>query len=55
MRYQIKGRRITRDNPSRQLSALRDLAKDNFDFLAGVLFAEDFGVIRAAIIPRAII
>jgi hypothetical protein len=54
IRYQIKGRRRTRHSQSRQLSALRDLAGAHFDFLAGVLFSEDYSVLRAAIIPRAI-
>jgi hypothetical protein len=53
--YQIKGRRITRLNPSRQLSAIRDLAGGHFHFLAGVIFAEDYSVQRAAIIPHAVI
>jgi len=39
---------------SRQLSALRDLRSARFDFLAGVLFAEDYSVMRAAIIPYAV-
>jgi hypothetical protein len=54
-RYQIKGRRITRFNKSRQLSAIRDFAGGHFDFLAGVLFAEDYSVLRAAIIPRTVV
>lgn len=54
-RYQIKGRRITRHNTSRQLSAIRDLADKHFDYLAGVLFDECYGVFRAAIVPRAIV
>lgn len=53
MRYQIKGRRITRFNKSRQLSAIRDMAGSHFDFIAGVLFNEDFTVMRAALIPHA--
>jgi hypothetical protein len=53
-RYQIKGRRITRFNKSRQLSAIRDMAGSRFDFLAGVLFNEDFTVRRAALIPHAV-
>lgn len=51
VRYQIKGRRITRFNNSRQLSAIRDLAGAHFDFLAGILFNEDYTVMKAAIIP----
>jgi hypothetical protein len=53
-RYQIKGRRITRFNKSRQLSAIRDMAGSHFDFLAAVLFKEDYSVMRAALIPHAI-
>jgi hypothetical protein len=45
--YQVKGRRITRFNNSRQLSAIRNLARAHFDFLAGVLFNEDYTVMRA--------
>lgn len=54
-RYQIKGRRVTRHNKSRQLSAIRNLPDGNFDFLAAVLFGEDYSVIRAAIIPFEIV
>jgi len=54
VRYQIKGRRVTRFNKSRQLSAIRDMAGSHFDVLAGVLFNEDFTVMRAALIPRAV-
>jgi hypothetical protein len=53
-RYQIKGRRITRYNNSRQLSALRDLQGEHFDFIAGVLFNEDYTVMRAALIPHVV-
>ena len=53
-RYQIKGRRLTRYNNSRQLSAIRDLESGHFDVLAGVLFNEDYSVMRAALIPHAI-
>ncbi len=49
--YQVKSRRPTRHNPSRQLSAIRDLDKGGFDYLAGVIFYEDYSVARAAIIP----
>jgi hypothetical protein len=53
-RYQIKARRITRYNNSRQLSAIRDLGAGHFDFIAGVLFNEDYTVMRAALIPHSI-
>ena len=54
-RYQIKARRLTHRNTSRQLSAIRDLHGNHFDMLAGVLFKEDFGILRAALVPRAIV
>ena len=54
IRYQIKGRRATRHNKSRQLSAIRDMAGSHFDFLAGVLFNEDYTVLRAALIPHTV-
>lgn len=52
-RIQIKGRRLTSHNASRQLSAIRDFDGAHFDVLAAVLFAEDYVVRRAALIPRA--
>jgi hypothetical protein len=55
MKYQIKGRRITHFNKSRQLSAIRDLEKQHFDFLAGVLFNEDYSVYKAILIPHAVV
>ena len=54
-RYQIKGRRVTRFNKSRQLSAIRDFEGAHFDYLAGVLFNEDFSIMRAALIPRPVV
>jgi hypothetical protein len=55
LKYQIKGRRITHLNGSRQLSSIRDLKKGHFDFLAGLLFKEDYGVYKAVLIPHAVI
>ena len=54
-RYQIKGRRMTRHNKSRQMSAIRDFAGRHFDFLAGVLFTEEYAILRAALIPYAVV
>ena len=51
--YQIKGRRWTQHNKSRQLGALRGLPDGSFHFLAAVLFAPDYSVERAAIVPHA--
>ena len=55
--YQIKARRIIRDNSnSRQLSAIRGLKEPkHFDFLAGVLFNEDYSVYKAALIPYKVV
>lgn len=53
LRYEVKGRRVTTENKSRQLSFIRGLDKDHFDFLVGVLFDEDFEILKACIIPRA--
>jgi len=54
-RYQIKGRRIHRRNRSRQLSAIRNLHCRPFDVLAGVLFDDDFQIMRAALVPFEIV
>ncbi|MFA6121849.1 MAG: hypothetical protein WCT35_07355 [Sideroxydans sp.] len=51
-KYEIKGRRVTAHNTSRQLSSLRDLDSKHFDFLGGVLFNEDFSVYKACLIPH---
>lgn len=51
IRYQIKGRRLTAENPSRQLGALRKLDSSNFDMLAAVLFNPDYSVQRAILLP----
>lgn len=51
-KYQIKARRITSRNNSRQLSAIRELDACHFDFLAGILFNERYEVERAIIVPH---
>lgn len=55
LRYQIKGRRIHRRNPSRQVSALRRLSEKPFDVLAGVLFDDNYNVIKAALVPHELV
>lgn len=55
IRYQIKGRRIHRRNQSRQLSAIRDIKGGHFGVLAGVLFDDNFTVVKAALIPITIV
>lgn len=52
-RYQIKSRRITSWNASRQLSAIRRLPEAHFDTLAAVLFDEEFRVMKAVLIPHS--
>jgi hypothetical protein len=53
--YQIKGRRVTSLKGSRQLGALRKLSDGGFHYLAAVLFAPDYSVTRAAIIPHELV
>ena len=53
--YEIKARRLTEDNSSRRLSAIRDLDKQHFDYLVGVLFDHDFGVVQSAKIPWSVV
>ena len=55
MRYQIKGRRLSARNPSRQLSALRRLPERPFDVLAAILFDVDYCVTRAILIPHELV
>ncbi len=55
IRFQIKCRRVTKRNPSRQLSALRNLSSNPFDTLAAVLLDENFGVLRAVLVPIAVV
>lgn len=53
--YQIKSRRISARNPSRQLSAIRNIETKPFDHMAGVLFDENYTLIGAAIVPVAVV
>lgn len=52
LRYQVKSRRLTKANGSRQLSFLRRLPEKKFDFLAAVLFDGACQVQRAIILPH---
>jgi hypothetical protein len=54
-RYQIKGRRLTPENSSTQLSAIRNLAQGPFDVLAAVVYKSDFSINYAALIPVAVV
>lgn len=55
IRYQIKTRRLAAPSASRQLGALRKLDQRNFDFLAAVLLAPDFSVLKAVLIPYDVV
>lgn len=57
VRYQVKGRRMTTWNKSRQLGAIRGLGTtaDPFDLLLAILFEPEFGIHRAALIPVAVV
>lgn len=50
-RYQIKSRRLTLENPSPELSVIRNLKKKPFDFLVAVVYETDFRVDYAAKVP----
>ena len=54
-KYQIKGRRITRHNSSRQLGVIRNLDDNLFDFLIAVVFDEAFNLGEIWKIPHSII
>ncbi len=54
-RYEIKARRITSHNNSRQLSAIRNLENKHFDYLVGVIFSSNFDIFKACIIPHDLV
>ena len=55
LKVQIKGRRITPENKSRQLSAIRKYNDRDFDELAAIIFDENFNVIDAVLIPHEVV
>jgi hypothetical protein len=50
--YQVKSRRVSARNPSRQLGDMPPDERIRFDVLAAVVFAEDFAVHCAVLIPK---
>jgi hypothetical protein len=54
-RYQIKGRKLSPSNASTQLGVIRNLDKQEFDFLIAVVFDADWQVKSAAKIPHGVI
>ena len=55
IKYQIKGRRITQKNKSRQLSTIRNLLGKDFDFLFGLIFDEKYQILVAVQIPYEVV
>jgi hypothetical protein len=55
VRFQIKGRRLTPENRSRQLGAIRDVADGPFDVLLAVFFDEDLDVEEIWSIPCEVV
>lgn len=55
VRYQIKGRRITPDNKSRQLSAIRKLEDNDFDYLVVVIFDRNYKILEAVMMPHEVV
>lgn len=53
VKYQIKSRRITPRNKSRQLGVIRNLKKKHFDYLLAVIFDENFVLKELWKIPHA--
>jgi hypothetical protein len=54
-KYEIKGRRPTAKNKSRQLSQIRGLDKKHFDYLIGIIYLEDLSVFKACVIPHEVV
>ena len=55
VKVQVKGRRITPENNSRQLSAIRKYDEKDFDQLAAIIFDQDYEIIEALLIPHEIV
>jgi hypothetical protein len=54
-RYQIKARRLTGNHGSRQLSAIRNLDGDGFDYLVAALFDAGFNLAELWKLPIALV
>lgn len=54
-RYEVKCRRLTASNPSRQLSPFRQLEGRHFDMFVGILFDKDFCVHKGCLVPFNVI
>ena len=54
-RYQIKGRRITPENRSRQVSAIRNIRSEPFDVLLVLFFDEDLNLTEMWSVPCEVV
>jgi hypothetical protein len=54
-KYQIKGRRLTPQNSSTELSAIRNFKDRPFDLLVAVVYRPDFTVDYAGIVPYEVV
>src|SRR5262249_4737427 len=54
-KYQIKGRRLTPQNSSTELSAIRNFNNRPFDLLVAVVYHPDFTVDYAGIVPYEVV
>jgi len=55
IRYQIKARRLTPENRSRQLGAIRDVEEEPFDVLLAVFFNEDLDLEEIWHVPHEVV
>lgn len=55
LRYQVKSRRLTPENKSRQLGMIRKIELNEFDFLIAVLFTENLTVLEMWKIPHHVV
>lgn len=55
VRYQIKSRRLTPENQSRQLGVIRKLEDNEFDFLIAAIFDEELKLSEMWRIPHQVI
>ncbi len=55
LKFQIKSRRLTSHNKSRQLGAIRNLKNQDFDYLIAILFNEQVEILQVVKIPHEII
>lgn len=54
-RYQIKARRLTPNNQSRMLGAIRNYEKRDFDRLIAIIFNEEYEILHAVMIPHELV